>query len=79
MQEIKPPVALHVKDQVKFTRVFIREEMAAFKAGGVQQHIDAPAALTDLADDFGHCASIPQVDAEVVRRAAGRLHGLYRG
>ena len=42
--------------------------------GGVQQHVDAPAALAHLLDDFGDASAIGEVDAEVVRRSAGGPH-----
>ena len=76
MQQIEPAVALHVEDQIEFTRVLVREEVAALSAGSVQQHIDAPAALAHLLDDFGDSVCIRQVDAEVVCRASGGLHRL---
>ena len=34
------------------------QEVAALHSGGVQQHVDAPAALAHLLDDFGHGVSI---------------------
>ena len=74
VQKIEPAVTLDVEDQVEFTLVLVGQEVTAFNAGGVQQHIDATAALAHLVDDAGHAIRIGEVDAEVIRRASRRAH-----
>ena len=48
MQQVEPAVALDVEDQVEFARVLVGQQVAALDAGGVQQDVDAPAALADI-------------------------------
>ena len=78
MQQIEPSVGLHVEDQIELALVFVGQEVAALQSGGVQQHVDAAAALTHLLDDLGNAFGIRQVDAEVVRGSTCGLHGLDR-
>ena len=78
MQKIEPAVGFHVEDQVEFARVLVGEEPAALQAGGVQQDVNAAAALADLGDHPGHGFRIRQVQAEIVGCAAGCPHGINR-
>src|SRR5947209_14501834 len=63
-------VCLDVEDEIELFGIFVPEKMAAFHAGGVQQHVDTAAALPDLFHDVGHSIPVGKVDAEVIRCAA---------
>ena len=78
MQEIEPAVALDVEDQVELARFFVRQEVTALNTGGMQQHIDAAAALAHLVNDFGYAVRVGEVDAEVVRGTSRRAHRVDR-
>ena len=75
---LNQPSALTSKTRSNSRWILVGQEVAALDAGGVQQHVDAPAALADLVDDLGDRVRIGEVDAEVVRRAAGGAHGVDR-
>src|SRR5271167_2661327 len=72
---MEPTVALDIKDQIEFARILVGQEVAAFRSGGVQQHIDVSAAFSHLPDDLGYSVCVREVDAEVMRRTAS---GSYR-
>ena len=74
VQQIEPAVRLDVEDQVELALVFVGQEVAALQSGGVQQHVDAAAALAHLLDDLGDAVRVREVDAEVVRRPACGAH-----
>ena len=78
VQEIEPAIAFHIKDQVEFARVLVRKEVASLDACGVQQHVDSPAALPHLLDDFAHGVRVSQVNAEIMRCTAGSSYGCDR-
>src|SRR5271165_778081 len=76
MQKVEPAVALHIKDQVEFTRIFVRQEVTALDSGSVQQHVNSAATLAQLVDDASYAVRIREVDAEVMRCTAGSAHGV---
>ena len=48
--------------------------MATLHTSGVQQDVDAPAALVDLLNDPGDSLMVGEIQAEVVRRATRGSH-----
>ena len=74
MQQVEPAVGLHVEDQIEFALVFVRQEVAALHACGVQQHVDAAAVLLALGRWPSRRLRVREVDAEVVSRSACRSH-----
>jgi hypothetical protein len=71
---LNQPSALDVEDQIELARVLIRQEAAALQAGGVQQHVDASAALANFPTTLRHRVRVRQVDAVIVGGAAGCVH-----
>ena len=82
VQQIEEAIALDVEDQIEFLLIFIWQEVTSLNSGGMQQHIDAAAALAHLVDHFGDGLSVREVDAEIMCRAtcgAYRVDGGLRG